>query len=147
MKEDYELDQAIKSQKEIFDGYTKKMSRLKVEFNDAISQITTTQSEYNRILVEYEKELKQLSKKQKEMYCMMLITKDVSLDHLKLYHSVQLINNKDTKDLIVKRFFPQIEQEQQKRKVAESDFMEEYSELNISSLKMVLQKVKEKLEF
>ena len=142
-----DIEQAIKEQRKIKEEYSSRLNAVKIDFEEAQQKISESQYQYDLLGQELDQELGVVARQQRELYCLMLVTKNLSLDHLKLYRQVQLLKKKEVKDLIQKKFFPQIEEEQNKREEGEKNFLEEYSEVNLKSIKMIMQRVKEQLEF
>jgi len=141
------LDDQLKTQNDIKDEYQSKLVEAKELYNLTMGRINKGKADNKLKLFEVEDKLKIYLRQQQELYFMMQITKGNSLDHVELYNKGSIIiESENVRRIILSRFFPQINKDREQTEEAKKKFSNSYSKISVQTIKMALEKVRDKLD-
>lgn len=138
------MEKEILLQQNIASDYRTKLTTLKLDFETITSHFSHNQGKVDSRLTAIEENLLRVAKEQRELFCLMMLGKGTSLDHNQMLERVYNLKTKELRELIEARFFPNTKREINTKLIAEKRLNDRPVELNISSVLVALEKVKEK---
>ena len=139
------LDQEIAAQTQIYQNYSARVSSMKLEYEDSKEKIKDSQKKSLDASRRADQNLYAMTRRQRELYSLMNLQRDNHTSDYILYRMANGCENKEIRDLLIKRFFPQIKEVEEENDEAERKFNNTYSDISLLSVKKILEKARQKL--
>ena len=139
------LDLEIAQQTQIYQNYSAKVSSLKLEYDESKEKIKDSHQKALDASKRADINLYAMTRRQRELYSLMNLQRDNYRGDYVLYRMANACENKEVRDLLIKRFFPQIKQVEEENDEAEKRFNNSYSDINMLTIKKILEKARQKL--
>lgn len=139
------LDQEIAAQTQIYQNYSARVSSMKLEYEDSKEKIKDSQKKSLDASKRADQNLYAMTRRQRELYSLMNLQRDNHRSDYILYRMANGCENKEIRDLLIKRFFPQIKEVEEENDEAERKFNNTYSDISLLSVKKILEKARQKL--
>lgn len=140
------LEKEIVTQENINNEYRSKLGALNFDFETMMKHLGSSQDKVDAKLARIEERVVEVAKEQRELFCLMMLSKNTTLDHGEMLERVNLLENKELRELIELRFFPNTRKEKSEKREADQKLNEQFTDLNINSILVALEKIHEKLQ-
>lgn len=137
------LEKEQSYQEEINADYQMKVNSLKLDYEEAESHLSKTQSKVDLKLDTIDAQIMSLAREQRELFCLMMLAKNNTLDHYRLLENVNYIERKELRDLIEKRFFPDTKAEKARQIERQRFKNDQMVDFNINNVILALEKIQE----
>lgn len=139
------LEKEIANQQSINTSYRLKLNSLQVDFEGIMAHLESSQNKVETRLQRIEAEMLEVAKQQRELFCLMMLGKNTTLNHEEMLGRANYIENKELREIIELRFFPNTRKERSDKLQVTRIANEQMVDLNINSVLLALEKIKQKL--
>lgn len=138
------LEKEIVNQDNINNEYRSKLSSLKIDYDSMVSHLRGSQQKIDLKLSRIDDRLVEVAKQQRELFCLMMLCKNTTLDHYEILDKVNAIEDRQLREIIEVRFFPNTKKEINEKKTASNKLNEQLTDININSVLHALERIQEK---